>query len=458
MRSIALGLAIIFCHSAFSDQSLSDWISGQRKIAIHNLMANISPPGAACGAVVASPSKSNPDYFKHWVRDAGLTMNLVISLYEGASDRTWRENYFQRMMDYVDFSRRNQTTPNPSGGLGEPLFYANGAPYTPGWGRPQNDSPAIRAMVLARWANVLLDQGKVELVKEKIYYPGLPAHTVVKADLEYTSHHWRETCFDLWEEVRGHHFYTRMVQRKALIEGAKLADRMGDGGAALWYREQAKQISVEIEKHWSSQKNIIETTLHRDGGVDYKHSNLDASTLLGILHADTFDGFFPVYDERALATAEALVRTFHGMYPVNQTGEGIAIGRYPEDRYDGNGFSEGNPWLLLTAAVAEFHYRVAKGLRVLGHIDVTRANESFYRSVSHGLLKSGAHLKAGDPAFDSIVDNIRDRGDGFMARVRRHTGGDGSMSEQMNRYSGFLQGAPDLTWSYAAFLVAAWER
>jgi Glycosyl hydrolases family 15 len=34
---------------------------------------------------------------------------------------------------------------------------------------------------------------------------------VIKADLDYVSSHWDAATFDLWEEVNGAHFYTRMV-------------------------------------------------------------------------------------------------------------------------------------------------------------------------------------------------------------------------------------------------------
>jgi glucoamylase len=42
--------------------------------------------------------------------------------------------------------------------------------------------------------------------------------------------------------------------------------------------------------------------------------------------------------------------------------------------------------------------------------------------------------------------------------VRYHTNADGAMSEQMNRFTGFQQGAPHLSMNYAAFLLAAEMR
>jgi len=45
-----------------------------------------------------------------------------------------------------------------------------------------------------------------------------------------------------------------------------------------------------------------------------------------------------------------------------------------------------------------------------------------------------------------------------LVRVKFHVDSDGQMSEQMNRWSGYLQGARDLTWSYASFLTALEAR
>lgn len=438
--------------------SLGTWIDQERGIAANKMFANISAPGSATGAVIASPSKYEPDYFRHWIRDAALTMNLVVSFYQNAGTDHDRGFYYQRMMDYVDFSRKNQTTNNPSGGLGEPLFEANGDPYNKGWGRPQNDGPAIRAITLIRWAEVLLGEGKETLVREKLYASELPAYTVIKADLEYTSHHWREANFDLWEEVKGQHFYTRMMQRKALIDGATLAARLGDTGAATWYREQADLISIEIKKHWSDNRGYIETTLDRVEGVDYKNSNLDASSILAILHGDTHDGFFPVQHSKAMATAFRLIETFKRIYGINSNGmPGTAIGRYEEDRYNGTGFGEGSPWLLLTSGMAEYHYRVAKGIRSDKKITVDHWNYGFIHNLVPDITY-GAVLKEGQPLFDKLLAKLHERGDDFLERVRYHSANDGSMSEQINRHNGYMQGARDLTWSYAAFLVASWER
>jgi glucoamylase len=403
-------LGLVVAVSSFAAQPAQ-----QEAIALRNLMSNLEHPGIARGAVIASPSRRDPDYFFHWVRDAGLTMDVIVTRYMTTSGAE-KQRYFGLLMDFARFSRGNQLTPNPSGDLGEPKFHVDGSAFNGPWGRPQNDGPAIRATTLARLAIALLDEGREDLVRRELYSPQIPAYTVIKADLEFVAHHWREPSFDLWEEIKGQHFYTRMVQRRSMVVGARLARRLGDGGAAAFYEQQAAELARAILWHWDDRMGYFRATLDRTDGIDYKHSGLDSAVILGVLHGYADDGFLAPTDPRVLATARAIDASFGATYDINRQGRpglATAIGRYPEDRYDGYGTSgQGNPWFLATHAFAELYYR------------------------------------AGLP----------DVGDRYMARSARHTAGDGSMSEQMNRWSGYMQGAQHLTWSYASYLTAAWAR
>ncbi|MBI1861010.1 MAG: glycoside hydrolase family 15 protein [Deltaproteobacteria bacterium] len=403
--------------------ALDQWIQWSQPIATQKMLANISPPGTPAGIVVASPSKSNPDYFYHWIRDAALTSDVVVSLYARAEGEI-KNVLRRRLFDYVDMSIRNQKTPNKSGGVGEPKFLASGDAFNGDWGRPQDDGPALRAMTLIRLARILILEGQSHLVSQKLYTSGWDS--VIKTDLEYVSHNWRNTSFDLWEEVRGHHFYTRMVQRKALLDGADLANQLGDAGAAFWYREQGHLMEDEIMRHWNG--NYFVSTLDRDGGIDYKTSGIDASVVLGLLQGHRDDGFLPPSHDHVIATVRVIEDTFKRIYPINNMGHrGIAIGRYPEDRYTGfSSNSAGNPWFINTNAFAEYYYLLAKEFR----------------------QKSG-------PQSTSWAQK---RGDDYLACTQFHMGDDGSMAEQMNRNTGFMQGAPDLTWSYASLLTAQWAR
>lgn len=456
---IVLSLLVSVVAYSSPKGDLNQWIINQEQISAKKLLANIHPAGTIPGVVVASPQKKDPDYFKHWIRDAALVYEVVrlLSLKMEPKKAAQLDNLIK---DYVYLSRQNQLAQTLTG-LGEPVFHVDGKPFIGPWGRPQNDGPALRALTLTRFAHHLLDGGQTEFVRTWLYENELPARTVIKADLEYVSHHWTDKSFCLWEEVKADHFYTRIVQMQSLVEGADLADRLGDSGAASWYRQQAAQIAVALGNHWDDQGKKIRVSLNRVEGVDYKRSELDIAVLLGALHTNTQGSV--IYSEGMMSTVAQIVDSFRRLYPINQRQNvpGVAIGRYPEDIYSGNGFAGGNPWVLATAAVAEYHYLLANRVAKSGTVMVSPA---LVKLLSPKMQKQVKNWKlVATPATNQehtmlIVQDLKEQGDQYLARIKYHTPDNGSMAEQMDRHSGFMTSAGDLTWSYAAFLTANWAR
>ena len=432
---------------------LDGWISREEITARQRMFANISPAGAAPGSVAASPSTHDPDYDYDWVRDAALTMDSVVSLEAGASPSE-RQGYDKALLAYAQLSRRQQTEPS-AGGDGEPKYDMDGAPYTGPWARPQNDGPALRALTLIHFARSLLSRGQTALVRSLLYDGKLPTNSVIKTDLEYVAHHWGDACYDLWEETYGRHFFTEMMQRRALVEGAKLARDLGDPGAADYYQSQVEPLSREIERHWDPGRNIIVETLDQQG-MDYKKSGLDSAVVLAVLYGEGQDDFFPPTDDRVLATVLAQEKAFDSLYPLNRAADPgadspVAIGRYPEDRYGG-----GNPWILSTEGFGEFYYRLAKELRGKGSIRVNDINGPFYRGLagpSGAGLAAGTVLPSSDPRYAAILAALARKGDAQESLVRAHAGPGGELSEQMDRNSGAMSSAQDLSWNYAAFMA-----
>jgi glucoamylase len=477
---VVASLAISLLISSAQATDIGQWSQQEARLATSNMLANISPAGTHSGVVVASPSQSNPNYYYNWIRDAGLTMDAVITLFTKTTNTDDQERYLGFLQDYVSFSRMNQLTPNRSGnpgdtGDGEPKFNVDGSAFNEDWGRPQNDSPAIRGYVLTRFANLILDHQAPGLsasyVTNSLYSDVLPANGAVKADLEYVAHHWQDPSVDLWEEVKGEHFFTLMVQRRAMIQGAALADRLGDSGAASFYRLQASLMEGTISNHWDGQ--VIHATYNWDTAssvTKYKGEVLDVGTILGVLQGDLGDGFFSVTDDRVLATAQKLEAAFKPVYPVNQvttdaSGKalGTSIGRYPEDIYTGYGTAPngGNPWFLATNAYAELYYRCANNWEKAGKILVSNANFYLISSAQNflrGGVQPGETIDASDARFSSIIAGVRTIGDSYLRRNQFHGDPSGHISEEFNRNTGFMQGARDLTWSYASLLSAVWQR
>ena len=424
------------------------------------LLLNISPQGAARGVVVASPSKRNPNYFFHWVRDAALVMGTVVTRYERAGNPRDKAEAFALLNDYSARVRKLQLL-NTLTGLGEPKYNADGSAFDGPWGRPQNDGPALRAVTFIRFARKLIDEGQVDLAK-KLYGRGQAAG--IKRDLEYVSHRWSAPCFDYWEEVRGQHFTTLAAQRRAMLDGATLAEALDDPSAAQWYRQQGTALEKKLDEHWDAQKGIFVVTRKRDAGHDYKHSGLDAAVVLAALHAQVEgDSRFSVTDDRILATALKIRQAFQKLYPINHNGRpGVAIGRYPEDRYNGNGTSEGNPWFLATNAFGELYYKAAQAFIKRGSLTITDLNRPFFASVvdeaTSKELVVGQSLEKDHPLFRKLIAGLIQNGDGYLQRSLDHGHPNGSFSEQINRYTGYMQGARDLTWSYASLITALQAR
>ena len=115
---------------------LDDWIQEQRNTSMRFLLDNIAPfgsnaRGAAPGSVIASPSKHAPNYYYQWVRDAAITMAEVVAEYGETKD----EGLKTIVEQYAKLQDSIQNTFNPSGGyttggLGEPKFMVDGAPFT----------------------------------------------------------------------------------------------------------------------------------------------------------------------------------------------------------------------------------------------------------------------------------------------------------------------------------------
>ena len=449
------------------DDGLVTAIRQEERISWLGLLKNISPAEATKGAVIASPSRSQPDYFYHWTRDAALVMDVVVRAYTGATSISDRDMAFATVMDYVNFSRLTQEKRTPSGsrdnhyqGFGEPKYFVNGEPYTGPWGRPQNDGPALRAITLSHFIMAARTRSKPEVLD--LLYQANPDQSILKADLEFVLHHWRGCCFDLWEEVRGHHFYTMMVQRHALLLGAAIADAAQDPLAAVAYRGVAREIEGALTSHWDAGRGLIVPTRGRDGGLDYKHQDLDSSVLLAVLHTRGPGQIFAASDGRVMHTALLIEGSFAQLYAINSKSApgplAPAIGRYPEDRYDGVGASEGNPWFLTTLAMAEYYYTVAEELGAAHEVRITALNKPFLAAVGLDSLVEGETIAEADPRFPRLVAGLIAKGDRFMRRVFAHLPQDGTLPEQLSRGDGTPRGARDLTWSYASFLTAASAR
>lgn len=433
---------------------------------IDYMMMNMSRIDTAPGAVIAAPSKQRPDYFYHWVRDAALVTEASLDLYQTARlTSLQRQNLKKFFLDSVMFAQKTQQNSLLFAGLGEPKFFVDGRVYNGPWGRPQNDGPALRSISFTRILALAIQENWPELpeLKKILYQAQLPANSVLKYDFEYTASHWRDLNFDLWEEVYGSHFYTLMAQRKALALGLRVAQSFSDPFAAVHYQQEYLKINQELNRFWDEKNDYIYATINSQSVKNksiksgLNKSQLDSAVILAILHSDFGDSQFGFKDDRVLSTFQKIIDSFSNLYVINQNANlAPALGRYPEDTYDGyQTNSRGNPWVLTTAAAAEFLYRTVMQLSQVSTIKINQYNQDFFnRTANMKDLPLGKIILRGSTEYKVLVKNLLNMADSYLSRVLYHANSDASLSEQMNRDNGYMQGAPNLSWSHASFITA----
>jgi glucoamylase len=351
---------------------------------------------------------------------------------------------------------------------GEPKFYLNGTCYTDPWLRPQNDGAGLRSIVLIKYANYLISKGNADFVKNNMYkedysQPGL------KSDLQYITNVWNKDAGDPWEDMVGQVLFQKLVNRRALLDGAKLAQTIGDPFAAQYYNKVAGQIQQDImSNHWDQANGLLkEVPIKRD---------LDSATHLGTIYGDAEDGFLAADTDYVQSSVAVLIDNYLDFFSINGKDTekkipGVLVGRYLKDAY--NGFTPGqpsgaNPWTLCSAGLAEIFYRAAYYHSTSGKVQINSANQKFWSNVktlsdyadilddSVSFNVGSVFTKQDNPVvFSKIMKALIATGDGILLRIRYHIQDhDFHMTEQINKDSGDPQGAENLTWSYGTVIGA----
>ena len=245
-----------------------------------------------------------------------------------------------------------------------------------------------------------------------------------RADIAFTRGRWRTPSFDIWEEEKGHHYYTLRVTAAALEEGASWLDAHGDGKGdreeARLCRADAQAILQRLDGYWLEDAGYYRSRVLEAGASSSKE--LDIAVIFAAIHGSNGAGVHSVEDPRMQATLARLEGLFDAEYPINRNrpaGRGTAMGRYKGDVY-----YSGGAYYFSTLAAAEFCFRAAVGQQ----------------------------LAPGEG--QAFVD----RGDAFLETVRAFTPPNGDLSEQFDQKTGAQTSARHLAWSYAAFISSVVAR
>jgi glucoamylase len=432
-------------------ESLDLWVDRQYRHCVAAMLPSVSPVGIVKrrpgfgqtvvprkGSIVASPVLAaydpDPDYFFHWLRDSAVVIDALRLLSaQGSVPASDAAAYFNDFVHFslslqeldgrrlvaepgwraqvaTDFAQFVRSDTDLAAVQGESVsaearVNPDGTLDISNWARPQHDGPPLRLLAVLRWA----------------CGTSLGAHldaavaTLLRADLAFTRNRWRAASFDIWEEEKGHHYYTMRVAAAALEEGAGWLLQGGDAEEARLCRADAQSILRRLDGYWLPAEGYYCSRVLESGVRSAKE--LDIAVIFAALHGAGNGETHSVHDPRMHATLARLDALFDAEYPINRGRcdgrpaglRGPALGRYKGDVY-----YSGGAYYFSTLAAAEFCFRAAVG------------------------REDGGALVA--------------RGDAYLETVRAFTPPSGDLSEQFDQKTGAQTSARHLAWSYAAFI------
>lgn len=448
------------------------WLEIQQNTSFRAILQNINQNGV----IVASPSKQNPNYYYQWIRDSAVTVRTLISYLEEHHDNNTKASHSHSQVSnlielYILNNYKLQRTPNRLGdfanlaGLAEPKFNVDLTAFNEPWGRPQRDGPGLRAMTIIQFIDYL-NRTDGEVIHPELQNSNYIYQKIIKPDLQYICQYWNESGFDLWEEVDSIHFFTSMVQLKALQMGIRWSKYFQDEDGTFTTKliNSFDVLKQHIENEFGFVSfgfdHVVESPRLLDSG---ERLGLDIATILAVIYAHENDDKeqqtgepvansmpFNVFNPHVLNSISGLIIDMRQRYPINKNRFGVALGRYPEDVYNGIGTSEGNPWFISTSTASEFIYQFIYNLQIQkSNLVIDDTNRQFFQPLIN-VTGNEYTLEYNSSDFNSLITKLVEYADSFLDVVRTHTDSQGRMSEQFNKNTGFMQGAKELTWSYSA--------
>ncbi|PTW51017.1 glycoside hydrolase family 15 protein [Rhodovulum kholense] len=412
-----------------------DWVAARREAAARALRRAVSATGLsrhragfgwtvvpARGSILASTRVASwdpePDYFHHWTRDAAIALAAIPEAMaaEPKAAAFWR----QAVADHVRFSLAI-SDPDRRGPPVNPLKDSATEAFRP-YLRPDAELAALTGAAwlaeprcaadggpdLERWGRPQYDGPALRaaaLMRLGAAMPearGPEADRLIARDLDFTLAMAGAPCLGPWEEEPARRSgFTLIAQWDALELGARRLGRADLAGAAETVADLIAEAADPVSGGWRESLEVAPDTL-------------DAATVLALVQAGRSDGPFALTAPRTRATMAALETLFAGLYPLNHGRAAPALGRWAEDVFCG-----GNPWFPVTLGFAEAHYRIAAA---------TGDAAEFGRA----------------EALMAVVEDLAPEGD--------------DLPEQADRRTGAPTSCLGLTWSAAAFLMAAAAR
>jgi|TARA_Y100000389_G_scaffold197378_1_gene231864 glucoamylase len=286
------------------------------------------------GIIIASPSE-DPPYKYHWIRDSALVMRTIMDMYV----ITKNPIYFQYIINYIENESKLQKLDTISG-LGEPKYNINCTAFNGSWGRPQNDGPALRGIMLFKI--IELFNYKYDTIINNLIVP------ILVNDIKYIQNNYNKISFDIWEEIKGWHFYTRMVQLKFLKDSLRYKRLFNDLIDFDIIKDCCEKLSLSLKDHICDYHII--SSFDESGEISKYH---DAANILAYCHIDYDKDILKIVPlEYINETCFKLIDFFREKYSDQELN---LIGRYPNDKY-----YDGEIWILCSLALGQIYIELYK--------------------------------------------------------------------------------------------------
>ena len=389
------------------------------------------------GAVCASRDNDTEigSYYYHWSRDGALVMKYYMYLndFSYSSISTKMKHYIENWVKPIEQNEKfTELDPRV-----DPKFLINERKaYEEPWCKPQADATGLRATTLSLFAEVLINNGEEDYVKN-ILFP------MIKYDLEWILEHWKEESCDVWEDGRSNDFFwIRMAFRRGLIEGANIANKLKEIILEDKYKKLVKEISPTILTHYDNSAEMY--TEEKD------NRQIDGATLTAYIENYAEDNFINPLDIKIAKTIEKLSAIFCDMYEVNKIDSlnkipGVLHGRYVKDEYCG-----GNPWLITTGSVAKVFYKASLESIKIG-VKKLNISEETIRAWKKVMNPNEINMNE----LFKLSIGLKNSGDSLLRRIYEHVKIDNfHLFEQIGKIDGKQVNAKDLTWSHGVILTA----
>ena len=291
------------------------------------------------GIIIASPSES-PPYKYHWIRDSALVMRTFVDMYETTKEPI----YFQYIINYIENESKLQNLETRSG-LGEPKYEINCSAFNGEWGRPQNDGPALRGIMLFKI--IELFNYKYDTIINNLIVP------ILVKDIKYIQENYNKESYDIWEEIKGWHFYTRMVQLKFLKDSLRYKRLFNKLINFQLIEECCQKLGESLKDHICD--NHIISSFNSSGSISKYH---DAANILAYCHIDYDKDILKIVPlEYINDTCLKLLYSFRKKYSDDELN---LIGRYPNDKY-----YDGQIWIICSLALGQIYIELYKNRNIM---------------------------------------------------------------------------------------------